>query len=136
MWDVRVAVRCAFQPFRIVVTYMQITSQVGPVLRIRFPAEFDAIVQVMKSVNFWDHLFDAECEGLDGFASMWAVRVVALPGILAGCILLYFMIERLRPSSREDKNAAATRLPRRSIGIAIVILAVILAPYEGTPYPQ
>jgi hypothetical protein len=51
--QVRVALRSAFQPFRILVTYMQVTSQVGPVLRIKFPDLFEKIVQVLKSVSFF-----------------------------------------------------------------------------------
>ena len=57
---------------------------------------------------FWDHLFDAECEGLDGFTSSWVVKVGVLPGILLGCIFVYFMIERGLASSREDKEKAVT----------------------------
>eukprot|EP01043_Picozoa_sp_COSAG02_P035269 COSAG02_NODE_2514_length_8624_cov_12.683050_3_plen_1168_part_01 len=60
-------------------------------------------------VNFWDHLFNAECEGLDDFASMWIVRIVVLPGILIGLIFVLFMIERGIASSREDKETAVTR---------------------------
>jgi hypothetical protein len=95
---------------RIVVTYMQVTSQVGPVLRIKFPDAFEGIVQLLKSVNFWDHLFNAECEGLDGFASAWIVKVVGLPIILFTCIFLYFVIERLLVSTPEDKAEATTHL--------------------------
>ena len=43
-------------------------------------------------MNFWDHLFDAECEGLDDFASMWIVTIIVLPGILIGLMFVYFMI--------------------------------------------
>ena len=89
---------------------MQVTSQVGPVLRIKFPDVFEEIVQLLKSVNFWDYLFDAECEGLDGFTSSWIVKVVVLPGILIGGICVYFVIERLLASSREDAENAATHL--------------------------
>jgi hypothetical protein len=90
---------------------MQITSQVGPVLRIAFPDVFSDIVEMLKSVNFWDKLFDAECEGLDGFASKWFVTIAVLPGILTGLTLGYYSIERwLLASSREDEKNAATRL--------------------------
>eukprot|EP01046_Picozoa_sp_COSAG06_P022113 COSAG06_NODE_1694_length_8699_cov_57.094767_1_plen_2376_part_10 len=106
--QVRVALRSTFQPFRILVTYMQVTSQVGPVLRIKFPDVFEEIVEVLKSVNFWDHLFDAECEGLDDFTSMWVVRIIVLPSILIGFIFVYFMIERGLASTSNDKEKAAT----------------------------
>eukprot|EP01043_Picozoa_sp_COSAG02_P035268 COSAG02_NODE_2514_length_8624_cov_12.683050_2_plen_680_part_00 len=49
--QVRVGMRSAFQPFRILVSYMQVTSQVGPVLRIKFPDVFEEIVQLLKSVS-------------------------------------------------------------------------------------
>lgn len=87
---------------------MQVTSQVGPVLRIKFPDVFEEIVEVLKSVNFWDHLFDAECEGLDDFTSMWIVRIIVLPSILIGFIFVYFMIERGLASSREAREDAVT----------------------------
>lgn len=49
--QVRVGLRSAVQPFRILVTYMQVTSQVGPVLRIKFPDVFEEIVEMLKSVS-------------------------------------------------------------------------------------
>ena len=48
---VQVGLRSVFQPFRILVTYMQVTSQVGPVLRIKFPDVFEQIVDLLKSVS-------------------------------------------------------------------------------------
>eukprot|EP01046_Picozoa_sp_COSAG06_P027301 COSAG06_NODE_2402_length_6947_cov_4.005111_6_plen_221_part_01 len=59
---------------------------------------------------FVHHLFDAECEGLDGFASAWVVKVAVLPGVLLVCIFIYFMIQRLLASSREDRNEAVSQL--------------------------
>lgn len=50
-------------------------------LRIKFPDVFGEIVRMLESMNFWDHLFDAECEGVDNFNSSWIVKVIVLPGI-------------------------------------------------------
>ena len=109
---------------------MQVTSQVGPVLRIKFPDVFEEIVQLLKSVNFWDYLFDAECEGLDGFNSTWIVRVAVLPGILLVCMCAYFMIER--SMTRKDAEVAATHLQSNLfMAVFFVCLLRLISLYQS-----
>eukprot|EP01043_Picozoa_sp_COSAG02_P028716 COSAG02_NODE_1754_length_11053_cov_1.832390_2_plen_275_part_00 len=46
----KLAVRCAFQPIRIVITYAQVTSQLGDVLSYQYPAAFAEIVDAVRPI--------------------------------------------------------------------------------------
>eukprot|EP01043_Picozoa_sp_COSAG02_P018545 COSAG02_NODE_868_length_16360_cov_12.608204_8_plen_1642_part_00 len=46
----KLAVRCAFQPMRIVITYAQVTSQLGDVLSFQYPPAFEAVVDAVRPV--------------------------------------------------------------------------------------
>ena len=46
----KLAVRCAFQPMRIVITYAQVTSQLGDVLSFQYPPAFEAVIDVIRPV--------------------------------------------------------------------------------------
>ena len=46
----KLTVRCAFQPIRIVITYAQVTSQLGDVLSFQYPPAFDAVIDAVRPV--------------------------------------------------------------------------------------
>ena len=101
----KLAVRCAFQPMRIVITYAQVTSQLGEVLSFQYPPAFDAVIDAIRPImDVWGLLFRAlgssECFGLIGFTSKWTLRVVVLPVILAFIVAVVYCIEK---GSKPDK---------------------------------
>ena len=55
----KLAVRCAFQPMRIVITYAQVTSQLGDVLSFQYPPAFQAVVDAVRPV------MDVRCRSLE-----------------------------------------------------------------------
>ena len=95
----KLGVRCAFQPMRIVITYAQVTSQLGDVLSFEYPPAFAAIVDAIRPImDVWGLLFRAlgssECFGLIGFTSKWTLRVVVLPMILSLIVATVYCIEK------------------------------------------
>ena len=102
------AVRCAFQPIRIVITYAQVTSQLGDVLNFKYPPAFAAVIDAIRPImDIWGLLFrllgSSECFGLVGFTSRWLLRVVALPVILSLIVCVVYSFER-----RQDRAKAKT----------------------------
>ena len=70
--------------------------------------------------------FDAECEGLDGFESTWVMTVLVLPGILASCIIVYFMIEQaIIWSQHHHDNSNAVAKLQSNLFIAVFIVYVL-----------
>ena len=101
------AIRCAFQPMRILITYAQVTTQLGDVLNFRFPPAFTAVIDAIRPImDVWGLVFRAlgssECFGLVGFSSRWLLRVVALPGILSLIVWMAYCFEK-----RGEKPAKA-----------------------------
>eukprot|EP01047_Picozoa_sp_COSAG01_P056419 COSAG01_NODE_6395_length_3693_cov_2.142181_5_plen_571_part_01 len=86
----RVVVRCAFQPMRILITYLQVTSQLGAVLHIHYPQRFELLMHNMKRwLDVFGLLLSPECANLGGFEAGWVFRVVLLPCVLSVLALLH-----------------------------------------------
>ena len=105
------AVRCAFQPMRIVITYAQVTSQLGDVLNFKYPPAFAAVVDVIRPImDVWDLVFRAvgspECFGFVGFSSRWLLRVVALPVILSLIVWMAYCFEKRGENSAKARTHA------------------------------
>jgi hypothetical protein len=109
----RHVVRCAAQPTRILITYTQVTSQLGDVLNYSFPGAFGDIVRVFKPIlDIWGVLFSivgpSECFGMKGYTSRWLLRVVALPLIGFTFVALAYAYDH-----RSSAAAARTNLSTR-----------------------
>jgi hypothetical protein len=106
----KLAVRCAFQPMRIVITYAQVTSQLGDALSFQYPPAFDAVIDAIRPImDVWGLLFrvlgSSECFGLIGFTSKWTLRVVVLPAILALIVAVVYCIEKGSKSGKAGSHA-------------------------------
>lgn len=91
--------RCAFQPGRILITYSQITSQLGDVLDFAYPGVFGDVIEALRPVmDLWGLLFRAlgpsECFGLKGFTARWLLRIIGLPAVMGTIVFLYYMYNR------------------------------------------
>jgi hypothetical protein len=91
--------RCSIQPARILITYSQVTSQLGDVLDFQYPGLFGDVLTALKPVmDVWGLLFRAigpsECFGVQGFTSRWLLRVVGLPTVMGVFVLVIFVVER------------------------------------------
>ena len=106
-------VRCAAQPLRILITYSQVTSQLGDVLDFNYPGLFAAVIDTLRPImDVWSLLFRAlgpsECFGLQGFTARWLLRVVALPLILGAFVLMVFAFQYCRRGAAYAKASART----------------------------
>lgn len=93
--ELQVLLRCAWQPLRIVITYCQVTSQLGAVLHINYPDAFASTMLEIKSwLDVFGYFFSLECAGLAGFTNKWVLRVVCLPLVLLSLAAGYYMLEQ------------------------------------------
>eukprot|EP01047_Picozoa_sp_COSAG01_P013588 COSAG01_NODE_643_length_14566_cov_31.994194_5_plen_784_part_00 len=91
--------RCMFQPMRILITYSQVTSQLGDVLDFTYPGFFGEVIDGLRPVmDVFGLLFRAlgpsECFGIRSFGARWVLRVVGLPGILSAVCVAYYVFDR------------------------------------------
>eukprot|EP01048_Picozoa_sp_COSAG05_P025821 COSAG05_NODE_6756_length_907_cov_1.065594_2_plen_193_part_00 len=94
---VMAVIRSAWQPMRTLITYMQVGTQVGPVLSIEFPPMFAAVTQRLSEyVELVDVFVSAECAGLDGFHVKWLSQVVIMPVTMVCIVGGVFLFERSR----------------------------------------
>ena len=127
MFSLKHLARCMFQPGRILITYSQVTSQLGDVLDFTYPGLFGEIIEFLRPVmDLWGLLFRAlgpsECYGIKGFTAKWLLRIVAMPLACGIIILGLYMHNRTRLAEsalcpipktiRKSEYTCAT--PRRS----------------------
>eukprot|EP01043_Picozoa_sp_COSAG02_P060898 COSAG02_NODE_8058_length_2728_cov_3.738684_2_plen_740_part_00 len=81
LWKrLRVLARATFQPLRMVISWVQITSQIGGVLHIRYPPQFESAIDALRFLeDTFSVIFDSECTGFDGFLAQWKLKVIVLP---------------------------------------------------------
>ena len=100
--------RSAWQPIRIMITYAQVTSQIGSVLSIDFPSLFTGVIdllgQLMDAINIFS---GSKCLGFDGFHYKWMMQVVVLPLVLLSVAFVAFHIERTRANAAGISAASA-----------------------------
>eukprot|EP01047_Picozoa_sp_COSAG01_P020513 COSAG01_NODE_1169_length_11408_cov_35.108056_3_plen_2198_part_00 len=98
--------RCSIQPIRIVITYAQVTTQLGDVLDFSYPGVFGDVIEFLKPImDVFGLLFRAmgpsECFGIQGFTSRWLLRVVGLPAVMSVLVLLVYVFERFVNKSKD-----------------------------------
>lgn len=104
-------IRSAFVPGRIIVTYCQVTSQLGDVLNFPYPPAFQAVVDVISPIiDFWGMLFrilavSPECMGLQGFSNGWVMRVFVLPVVLCLVVMLVWCVEKSQGNEKANSHA-------------------------------
>eukprot|EP01043_Picozoa_sp_COSAG02_P052433 COSAG02_NODE_5647_length_4153_cov_5.533300_1_plen_1278_part_10 len=91
--------RSAWQPIRILVSYVQVTSQVGTSLNIHYPPMFVALTNRLAGIlDVIDGIIGVECLGLNDFHTRWLTQVVLFPLGLATVAVGMFEVERRRSS--------------------------------------
>ena len=83
LWTrLRLVSGAAFQPLRMVVSWAQITSQIGGVLHVHYPPQFSSAVEALRFLqDVFALIFDSECTGMDQFPTKWVLKVVVLPTV-------------------------------------------------------
>eukprot|EP01046_Picozoa_sp_COSAG06_P039020 COSAG06_NODE_4562_length_4142_cov_30.248330_1_plen_913_part_10 len=103
--------RSAWQPIRIVVSYAQVTSQVGASLNVQFPPMFAEIADRLAGIlDVIDGVLGVQCLGLDGFHTQWLTQVVLFPLGLTATALGVFVVERRRSSLDNARKHLAGNL--------------------------
>lgn len=97
--------RASFQPLRIVITYIQVTCQLGLVLDIEFPPMFTALldllrpfIDVFKFISF----YNLECWDQYSYGIKWIVKIAITPSVCFMVAGLYYLYEqkKQRPTAR------------------------------------
>ena len=115
---------------RIVITYAQVTSQLGDVLSFQYPPAFAAVVDAIRPImDVWGLLFRAlgssECFGLIGFTSRWTLRVVVLPVILSLIVTIVYCIEKGNNPGKAGSHAKGN-LFFAVFFVSLVTLCIVL----------
>eukprot|EP01046_Picozoa_sp_COSAG06_P047708 COSAG06_NODE_6989_length_2685_cov_5.871230_3_plen_206_part_00 len=76
----RTIVRSGQQPLRILITYVQVTGELGQVLDFKAPLMFEQLAARLSGiVSGLDVLSSAKCLGIDTFHFKWWLQVVIIP---------------------------------------------------------
>jgi hypothetical protein len=90
-------IRSGWQPVRIVITYVQITGELGRVLEFTPPEMFKALVDTLAAMfrlDVLDVFSSAKCLGVDTFHHKWIVQVVIVPLVVTLVPIVVFLIKR------------------------------------------
>ena len=104
-------IRCSAQPLRMLITYSQVTSQLGDILDFNFPGLFGDVIEFLRPlIDLWGLLFRAlgpsECFGFAGFNSRWYLRVLGLPGMMSFVVFIIYLVQLKMRDHVEAMGAA------------------------------
>lgn len=97
--DVYTLLRVVYQPVRILVGYIQVVTQIGPVLDLEFPANIRAVFEALKPFTIdLQSILQLDClsGGLLDFYATWTVRVAIIPALMLCVVGLQYCYERRR----------------------------------------
>eukprot|EP01045_Picozoa_sp_COSAG04_P001913 COSAG04_NODE_66_length_29513_cov_208.948732_6_plen_1234_part_00 len=122
-------------PVRTIVTYMQVTGQLGRVYHTQYPPMVsDFLSAITPLQDFFSIVFSAECAHLGGFANKWKMRVFGYPVLLLSLAILEFLhawlFSKLTRQMKAWKKigcseAASTFLQRVLLAIFLVYPSVV-----------
>eukprot|EP01047_Picozoa_sp_COSAG01_P022312 COSAG01_NODE_1320_length_10740_cov_34.039094_2_plen_1697_part_00 len=99
--------RATIQPFRIMITYSQISSQLSTVLSVSFPTMFTEIMdhfgEILRVLNIF---VSPGCVGMSGFWATWLKEVVIQPLAMQMLVFVYYMYERRSAGSKTAHDHA------------------------------
>ena len=94
-----VLLRVVYQPVRIIVGYIQVVTQIGPVLDLEFPRYIRTVLEALKPFMIdLQSILQLDClsNGLLDFYASWVVRVFVIPAAMLGFVGLQYCYERRR----------------------------------------
>ena len=72
-------------------------TQIGPVLHLDFPENMQWLLDALRPLAAdLQSLLQIKCLGEFGFYSIWVIRTLIIPLLLAGGVLLWYSNERRR----------------------------------------
>ena len=97
--DLYTLLRVVYQPGRIIVGYIQVVTQIGPVLDLEFPRYIRALLEALKPFMIdLQSILQLDClsGGLLNFYATWILRVFVIPAAMLGIVGLQYCYERRR----------------------------------------
>ena len=91
--------RVVYQPVRIIVGYIQVVTQIGPVLDLEFPKYIKTVLTYLKPFMIdLQSILQLDClsAGLLDFYMTWVVRVFVIPLAMLAAVGLQYCYERRR----------------------------------------
>ena len=117
-------VQLTFHPVKIIITFAQVLSTLGPVLHVKFPPIIDQISVWLRffMVNLRDWV-EIDCvKGLDYYA-LWTINVFALPFLLLGLVQLRYLFALGQDNTDAEKaERAEQKMQRRSSFFFVLFL--------------
>eukprot|EP01051_Picozoa_sp_SAG22_P000944 SAG22_NODE_31_length_27697_cov_7.384376_15_plen_379_part_00 len=95
--DLYTLLRVVYQPVRIIVSYIQVVTQIGPVLDLEFPRYIRAVLEAFKPFMIdLQSILQLDClsDGLLDFYATWIVRVFVIPALMLGIVGLKCCYDR------------------------------------------
>ena len=89
--------RAVYQPIRIIVSYIQVVTQIGPVLDLTFPPGIRIVMAALKPLAIdLQGLLQLDClsNGRLDWYDTWLIRVFVIPGLLLVAVGLRYCYER------------------------------------------
>lgn len=120
-----VAFRSMFTPARTLITYVQVTAQIGRVIHMQLPGGYmqDIANACKPLLNIWELFVSMDCAGYSGFHHLWLAKVVALPTVCVLVICGMYLVDMHGKVPHAAQNAAKTRIfckrfrkPARNVG--------------------
>ena len=106
--DAVMLARVVYQPFRILVGYMQVITQIGTVLEFDLPPRIQSVIDSIRflAMNL-KGFFQLDCLGGISFYDEWLVRVLVIPFALVGLVSLRYSFEKRRGEAADAAGKAA-----------------------------
>eukprot|EP01051_Picozoa_sp_SAG22_P006424 SAG22_NODE_420_length_10739_cov_7.090320_10_plen_314_part_00 len=97
--DLYMLMRIVYQPTRIVIGYLQVVTQIGPVLDLEWPPMIQTLLDTLKPYAIdlqWIVQLDCLSGGALDFYATWVVRVFVIPAVMLSCVGLQYCYEQRR----------------------------------------
>eukprot|EP01051_Picozoa_sp_SAG22_P004150 SAG22_NODE_215_length_14950_cov_4.960676_1_plen_689_part_10 len=97
--DLFILLRIMYQPVRIIVGYIQVVTQFGPVLDLEFPRYIRTLIHALKPFMIdLQSILQLDClsAGALSYYSIWIARVFVIPALMLGMVGLQYCYERRR----------------------------------------
>ena len=87
--------RVLYHPGRIMVSFFQVVTQIGPVLHVDFPENMQWLLDALRPLAAdLQSLLQIKCLSEFGFYGVWLIKTLVVPTALVGGVLLLYIRER------------------------------------------
>ena len=99
--------RVVFQSARILISFLQVVTQIGPVLQVDFPPRIDALIGMLKPFMLdVQSLLQLDCLIQSSYYGLFLMKVFVLPAAMIGLVSLRYLYEL---KTQEDDGVLTPR---------------------------